>query len=187
MCWVALDRAVLLADRGHVPGRHAVRWQDEAMQIRAFIEGACWSERLQSYTRSADSEELDASLLVMAIERYRDPTDPSVTRTIDAIRRTLTDGPLLHRYTSPDGIGDGPEGAFLTCSFWLVEALALADRRDEAADLMTQLVALANDVGLYAEEIDPGTRALLGTFAQALVHLALISAAVALNETGTRG
>jgi GH15 family glucan-1,4-alpha-glucosidase len=183
MCWVALDRALRLADLGHVPGRNAAHWQGEATQLRAFIEAECWSERLQSYVRSAQSEELDASLLILAVERYHDPTDPRVVHTIDAIRRALSDGPFVYRYVVPDGIDGDAEGAFLTCSFWLVEALALAGRRDEAADLMGQLVQLANDVGLYAEEIDPRSREFLGNFPQALVHLALISAAVALSET----
>jgi GH15 family glucan-1,4-alpha-glucosidase len=181
MCWVALDRALRLAEAGQIPGRRAPRWRGEAERIRAFIEERCWSPRQQSYTRFAGSEELDASLLLMAIMRYHDPTDPRVRGTIAAVQRELGRGPLLYRYAGEDGISGG-EGVFLCCSFWLVEALAMAGRRDEAASAMETLLTLANDVGLYAEETDPTTHAFLGNFPQGLVHLALVSAAVAFTQ-----
>jgi GH15 family glucan-1,4-alpha-glucosidase len=180
MCWVALDRARKLAARGCIPDRRR-RWDVESAAIEAFIESRCWSERLQSYVRFAGAEELDASLLLMAIMRYRDPRDPRMLATIDAVVEHLGRGPLLFRYTGDDGLASG-EGGFLCCSFWLVEALAVAGRHDEASRLMKTLLAFANDVGLYAEEIDPATGEMLGNFPQALVHLALVSAAMALAE-----
>jgi GH15 family glucan-1,4-alpha-glucosidase len=112
--------------------------------------------------------------------RYDLPDSPRLQGTVDAVRRELGAGPLLYRYTGDDGIAGG-EGAFVCCAFWLAEALAIAGRRAEAANLMGDLLRLANDVGLYAEEIEPVTHDFLGNFPQALVHLALISAAV---ETG---
>jgi GH15 family glucan-1,4-alpha-glucosidase len=178
MCWVALDRAQRLAARGQLPAGGRARWAEEAQAIRDFIESRCWSERLGSYVRFAGAEELDASLLLMAIERYHEPRDPRMLGTIEAVQKHLGAGPLLYRYTGADGLASG-EGGFLCCSFWLVEALALAGRRDEAARLMETLLALANDVGLYAEEVDPATGEFLGNFPQGLVHLALVSAAMA--------
>jgi GH15 family glucan-1,4-alpha-glucosidase len=181
MCWVALDRAVRLAAAGQLPGRHVDRWKDEAERIRAFIETRCWSERHGSYVRFAGGDDLDAALLLMAVERYHDPRHPRIIATIEAVRRELGRGPLVYRYTGEDGLG-GSEGVFLACSFWLVEALALAGRGEEAARTMDALVRLANDVGLYAEEIEPTTLDFLGNFPQGLVHLALVSAAVAMTE-----
>ena len=101
--------------------------------------------------------------------------------TIDRVRRELGRGPLVYRYLGEDGL-PGSEGMFVCCSFWLVEALALAGRRGEASELMSALLVLANDVGLYAEEMSTDTREFLGNFPQGLVHLALISAAVALSQ-----
>jgi GH15 family glucan-1,4-alpha-glucosidase len=181
MCWVALDRAVRLAKSGHLPARDVARWEREAAQIRQFIEGHCWSERQQSYVRYAGSEELDASLLLMTVMRYDDPTSHRLAQTTEAVRTQLGRGPLLYRYTGEDGL-PGAEGVFLCCSFWLVEALALGGRRDEAACLMESLLAMANDVGLYAEEQDPASGEFLGNFPQGLVHLGVIRAAMALAD-----
>ena len=180
LCWVALDRAIHLAEAGHVPAAHAGRWAREAGAIRRFIDERCWSESKQSYVWYAGGDGLDASLLLLAIKRYDEPDAPRLRATLDAVRRELGSGSLLRRYTGDDGL-PGAEGAFVCCSFWLAEALAIAGRRGDAERLMDDLVALANDVGLYAEEIDPRTSDFLGNFPQALVHLTLISAAVAIE------
>ena len=166
-----------------MPARHLSRWRREAAAIREFVETECWSARKQSYVRFAGSEELDASLLMLAIDRYHDPRHPRIVSTVDAVEREreLGRGPLLYRYMGADGLSGG-EGLFMCCSFWLVEALALMGRREEAARMLDEVLALANDVELYAEEIDPESRDFLGNFPQALVHLALISAAVALAQ-----
>jgi GH15 family glucan-1,4-alpha-glucosidase len=179
MCWVALDRAARLADRGELPARHAARWKREAAAIRDFIERDCWSDRLGSYTRSAGSEDVDASLLMLPIVDYGDAGTGRIQGTIDAVSRLLRNGDFVYRYHAEDGVPGG-EGCFLNCSFWLVSALARAGRVDEASALMDRLVARANDVGLYAEEVDPASGAFLGNFPQALVHLALIDAALAI-------
>jgi GH15 family glucan-1,4-alpha-glucosidase len=178
MCWVALDRARDLAGRGLIPGDHSQRWVREAESIRDFVETRCYSAAKRSYIRHPGSEELDASLLLGVLLSYGDPATDRWAGTIDAVRRELQDGLFVRRYTGEDGL-EGSEGAFLTCSFWLVEALAVSGRVDEAVGLMDQLVGLANDVGLYSEEIDPATGAFLGNFPQGLSHLASISAALA--------
>ena len=178
MCWVALDRAIRLSERGEVPARHADRWRTEAAAIHDFIERECWSESMGSYTRSAGSGDVDAGLLVLPIVGYGDPHGRRIKGTIDAVNRLLREGDFVFRYRSTDGLPGG-EGCFLNCSFWLVSALARAGRLDEATGLMDRLVARANDVGLFAEEIDPESGAFLGNFPQALVHLALIDAAMA--------
>ena len=186
MCWTALDRAVRLADDGQLPAAHARRWRAEADAIREFVETRGWSPRQRSYNRLADSDELDAALLLAPLMEFPDDASGRSAATIDAIRRELGQhGPLLDRYSGEDGL-EGREGTFLTCSFWLVDALARAGRLDDATDTMTQLVELSNDVGLYAEEIDAATGAFLGNLPQGLVHLALINAAITLNEGGRK-
>jgi GH15 family glucan-1,4-alpha-glucosidase len=181
MCAVALDRAVELAEQNLVPRRRVARWRSEASAVRKFIDANCWSERKRSYVRFAGGDELDASLLLAALHRYGDAQDERVRGTIDAVARELRDGPFVHRYTGDDGL-PGSEGAFLACSFWLIEALARAGRADEASVLMGDVVSLANDVGLFSEEIDPASGEFLGNMPQGLSHLALIGAAVALAE-----
>nr|WP_055469058.1 glycoside hydrolase family 15 protein [Streptomyces sp. NBRC 110030] len=185
MCWVALDRAVRLAGQGLIPARHAHRWRREGQGVRGFIETRCFSDRMNSYVRAAGSEELDAGLLLGLLHGYADPGHPRLRGTVEAIRRELAHGPFVHRYSGEDGLPGG-EGAFVACSFWLAEALARCGHIGEAADLMDQLIALANDVGLYSEEIDPATGAFLGNVPQALSHLALISAACAITEQEQR-
>ncbi len=185
MCWVALDRAAQLADRGLVPVRHRDRWLEQAQACRAFVEERCWSEAQHAYARFAGSDELDASILLGLLAGYGDPMSSRWRGTVEAVRRELAHGPYVCRYTGEDGL-NGAEGAFLSCSFWLVEALARTGRVGDGTALMDQLVLLANDVGIYAEEVDPNTGAFLGNLPQGLSHLALISAATAITEGGAR-
>jgi GH15 family glucan-1,4-alpha-glucosidase len=184
-CWIALDRACKLAERGAIPDR-SVRWRAAADELREFIETQGWDAELGSYVRATDLREPDASLLTMPLLGYGDPKGERICSTIDTIERELRKGPFVYRYLGDDGVG-GAEGAFLTCSFWLVEALAHAGRLDRAQALMDELVGLANDVGLYSEEVDPHTHDFLGNFPQALTHLALVNAAVGIADEEAAG
>jgi GH15 family glucan-1,4-alpha-glucosidase len=179
LCWVALERAVALAERGVLPDRRE-RWRREASAIQDFVEEEGWDDELGSYVRASDLRELDASLLTMALFGYRPASSGRIEGLLEAVQRELADGPFVHRYRGEDGVG-GREGAFLACSFWLVDALAEIGRVDEAAKLMDELVALSNPIGLFAEEIDPVTHDYLGNYPQGLAHLALINAAVSIE------
>jgi GH15 family glucan-1,4-alpha-glucosidase len=185
MCWVALDRALRLCDAGHVPSRNVATWRREALAIREFIETRCWSQELRSYTRHAGGEDLDASVLLGVLLGYGAEDPGRLAATVGVLRRDLGRGSLVHRYTGEDGLR-GAEGAFLCCSFWLADALARTGRLEEASQLMQQLILLANDVGLYAEELDPHTNEMLGNIPQGLVHLALINAAVSIAKASGR-
>jgi GH15 family glucan-1,4-alpha-glucosidase len=177
-CWVALDRALKLAERGAIRGGEAGDWRRERDRIRDFVERRCWSEDRRSYTFYAGTDELDAAVLLAARSEFADPKGERMAGTIAAVREELSEGPFVYRYSGAQEL----EGAFLACSFWLVQALARAGRGEEATELMEDVVALSNDVGLFSEEIDPGSRELLGNFPQALTHLALIDAAGAIQD-----
>jgi GH15 family glucan-1,4-alpha-glucosidase len=173
-CWSALDRVLQLAERKLVPAEGTKRWRRERDEIREWVESECWSEERQAYVMCAGSRELDASLLLAARWGYCDPTGDRFTSTIETLRRELAVGPFLYRTTELRG----HEGCFLACSFWLVDAYARGGRTREARALMEELLQAGNDVGLYAEQIDPDTREFLGNTPQALTHLSLILAAV---------
>jgi GH15 family glucan-1,4-alpha-glucosidase len=179
MCWAALDRASGLAERALVPDGRA-RWRAAADQIRAWIEEHGWDDDLRAYIRAPELRELDASLLTLPIVDYQADRQ-RLNSTVDAVRDRLGAGPLLYRYLGEDGVPGG-QGAFTTCSFWLADALARLGRVEEAASLMDELIPLATDVGLFAEEIDPATGEQLGNFPQGLVHVALINAAVSIHS-----
>jgi GH15 family glucan-1,4-alpha-glucosidase len=171
-CWVAFDRLLDLVERGQVPSRHVELWRRARDQVRDFIESNLFSERKNSYLMKAGADSLDCGMLLAARRGFADGS--RLEGTIEAIRRELhAEGPLFYRYS---GMRE-EENAFLVCSFWMVEALALARRLDEAAELMDSAVGAANDLGLYSEEMEPGTRAMRGNFPQALTHLGLINAA----------
>ena len=179
MCWVALDRACRLAEQGVIPDRRE-RWRPELEAIRAFVETHGYDEELGGYVRATDMREPDGSLLTLALFGYSQPGDPRLAQTIEAVKRDLASGPFVYRHK------DGTEGAFLACSFWLVDALSYVGRVDEAEKLMDESLALANDVGLFAEEIREEDGAFLGNFPQALVHLALINAAIEFRDATER-
>lgn len=176
-CWVALDRLIRLSARGQVSDRDVDRWQAEQQAIRAWIESHCWSDAKRSYVGHAGSDELDASLLLLARTGFVDGKDRRFTQTIRAIRAELAEGPLLYRFSGAHEI----EGAFVACSFWLVDALVRNGRANQARKLWRQLISHVSDLGLLAEEIDPATGAFLGNMPQGLSHLALLDAAALLN------
>ena len=177
-CWEAFDRALRLVDARQLPSDRAGRWRAEAERVREYVERECWSEEKRSYIQAVGSEKLDASCLLAARLGFADPQGERLRHTIEAVRSELGDGPLLYRYTGMEQ----EEGAFLACSFWLVEALARSERFDEAAETMEDLLALANDVDLYSEQIDPATKEFLGNFPQGLTHLSLINAAALFRQ-----
>jgi GH15 family glucan-1,4-alpha-glucosidase len=173
--WVAFDRLLELVDRGHSPPRHVDRWRRARDQARDFVETRLFSSERNAYLFKAGSTELDCGLLLAARRRFGE--EARINGMIDAIRDELhAEGPLLYRYS---GMQD-EENAFLACSFWMVEALAITGRLDEAAEMMEAMIGLANDVGLYSEEMEPATHAMRGNFPQALTHLSLINAADAI-------
>lgn len=174
-CWQALKCAAHLAELGQIPG-DAGRWNAEADRISAWVDQHCWSEERGAYLMYPGGDALDASILLHARSGF--DTGERMSRTIDALRAELGSGPLLYRYT---GMPD-EEGAFVACAFWGVAALALVDRAEEAGEWMEELLALANDVGVWPEMIDPATGDFLGNLPQALSHLALIQAALTLAD-----
>jgi alpha,alpha-trehalase len=184
MCWVALDRAIALADvlgaRERVSAWAAVR--DE---IHAFVLDQGWSDEAKAFTQYVGSADLDASNLMMAIVGFLPPDDPRLLATVDAIAERLTDDRgLVFRYRTEGGVDGlaGEEGTFLLCTFWLAQALALSGQVERAEAVFERAIAFVNDVGLLAEEVDPTTGELLGNFPQAFSHIGLVNAAWAISQ-----
>ena len=175
-CWVALDRAARLGETGQIPATNVARWQAVGEEIRAWVNTHCWSTTKQAYTFYAGTDDLDAAVLLAGRTGFE--RGARLATTIDAVAAELSRGPLVYRYTGMDK----EEGAFVACSFWMVDALTHTGQTDRASRIMDAMVALANDVGLLSEQIDPDTGAFLGNTPQGLSHLALINAAFALDR-----
>ena len=175
--WMAFDRALRLAGEGQLPDRHVAQWREQRDRLHAWIEERCWSEDLGAYCGWAGEESLDAGILRAMRMDY--PETERLDRTVDTIRDRLVAAPGLVYRTSEHR---GNEGAFVACSFWLVEALARLGRVDEACETMELILPYANDLGLFSEEIDPESGELLGNFPQGLSHLALVNAAGAIED-----
>jgi GH15 family glucan-1,4-alpha-glucosidase len=184
MCWVALDRGLRLATDLGFPAP-VERWTAGRAAIRATVERRGYDPARGVFTQAFDRPELDAALLLLPAVGFVAWDDPRMLRTVDAVRAELEVDGLLWRYRAPDGL-EGAEGAFVACTFWLAECLARQGRAAQARAAFARASATANDLGLFAEEFDPATGALLGNFPQALTHLSHITAAVALAE-GRRG
>lgn len=186
MAWVAFDRGVQAVEHAGLPG-DVVRWRELRDQIHAEVCAKGVDER-GVFTQSYGSTALDASTLMIPLVGFLPPDDPRVVATVEAVQRELTVDGLVQRYLvgdASDGVG-GKEGSFLLCSFWLVDALALLGRNDEATALFERLLGLRNDVGLLAEEYDTGSERQLGNFPQAFSHIALAGSAITLcpHHTG---
>jgi GH15 family glucan-1,4-alpha-glucosidase len=184
-CWVALDRAVALASQLGA-GDRAKAWAAARDEIRAAILERGWNDQAGAFTQAFGSEDLDASSLMLAITGFLSADDPRMKATIDAIAARLTDQHgLVYRYLAHDGLA-GEEGTFLLCTFWLAHAQALAGEADQATATFERAVAAINDVGLLAEEVDPGSGEMIGNFPQAFSHIGLVNAAWAIAQTRER-
>jgi alpha,alpha-trehalase len=188
MCWVALDRAIALSDLLHAADR-VDSWKRQRDQIWETVIREAWSNEAGAFTQYIGSTALDAANLMMAIVGFLPATDPRMLATIDAIEERLTDDRgLVYRYHSEDAIDGlaGDEGTFLLCTFWLAQALALADQVDRARAVFERAAGFANDLGLLAEEVNADTGELLGNFPQAFSHIGLVNAAWEISEAERR-
>ncbi|MFG2129356.1 glycoside hydrolase family 15 protein [Streptomyces sp. NPDC048751] len=182
MCWVAIERAIRMANRRGLPA-DLMRWRECRDAIYRRIMSRGWSERRGAFVQHEDGDVLDAAVLMMPLSKFIAPTDPKWLSTLDALTKDLVSDSLVYRYdpvASPDGLR-GDEGTFSICSFWYVEALVHAGRLDEARLAFEKMLTYANHLGLYAEEISH-TGEQQGNFPQAFTHLALISAAFNLDK-----
>ncbi|TQF17893.1 glycoside hydrolase family 15 protein [Myxococcus llanfairpwllgwyngyllgogerychwyrndrobwllllantysiliogogogochensis] len=176
LCWVALDRGLRLARERGLPVP-LVRWAREREALRRYLM-ECAADGW--FPQSRGSDVADASTLLVPALGFLPLAHPLVRGTVRRVRERLESGGLLYRYLAPDGLSGG-EGAFLLCSFWLVDVLAHEGRREDAEVLLSRLLGLANDVGLYAEEAVPLTGEALGNFPQAFTHMALVSSCAQLS------
>ena len=184
MCWLALDRAVAMADQLHASER-ADGWAAEADRIRAVILDRGYNDEVGAFTQTLDGTELDASSLMVSLVGFLPGDDARVQSTVDAIAAGLTDDRgLVYRYRVCAGVDglDGDEGTFLLCTFWLARALAMAGRTGEAREVFGRAVGCVNDLGLLSEEIDSATGEHLGNTPQAFSHVGLINAAWSIQQ-----
>ena len=183
LCWSALDRGIRLADEcmRRAPTR---RWKRARDELREEIDRRGYDSKRGVYVQAYGHKDLDAALLLLPTVEYVAWDDERMLRTVAAIREELDAGDgLLYRYRRDDGL-PGQEGAFLCCSFWLVECLARGGDIEQAREVFNLTISKANDLGLFSEEIEPKSGELLGNFPQGLTHLAHISACNALAEIG---
>jgi GH15 family glucan-1,4-alpha-glucosidase len=182
MAWFAFDRSVMLAEHFGMEAP-VERWKQIRDEIRDEILAKAYDPKRNTFTQYYGSTALDAGALSVGLLGLVPPTDDRFTGTIDAIRRELGHKGFISRYSTDatdDGLS-GSEGQFLACSFWLVDALAVNGREDEARELFERLLTLRNDLGLYSEEYDVARERQVGNFPQAFTHLALINSARVLS------
>ena len=184
MAWVAFDRTIKSAERFGLDGTVA-RWRKVRDEIHADVCRLGFDPQLGSFVRSYGSKQLDASLLLLPAIGFLPADDTRIIGTVETIERTLVTDGLVRRYNTDqadDGLPAG-EGAFLACSFWLVDAYVMLGRNEDAQRLFERLLSLRNDVGLLSEEYDPYGNRLIGNFPQAFSHLALVNSATNLADT----
>jgi GH15 family glucan-1,4-alpha-glucosidase len=181
LCWAALDRLIELRQAGLLGTVPTEGFEENRALIRRDVEASFWSPSLRTYTQSQGGSTVDASLLLLDWYGFSASNDPRLCATFEKIRERLECAPgLLYRYEESRGAG---EGAFGICSFWAADFLARGGGSlDEAVKWFETLLRYGNDVGLFAEEIDPVSGEPLGNMPQAFTHVGLISAALAIEE-----
>ncbi len=179
MAWAACDRLARIA---HALGRPDRRqhWSGRAEHIRRLILEQAWNPKRGAFVESLGGEHLDASVLLMAEVGFLPAQDPRFVSTVDALERTLCDGPFMRRYEAADDFGK-PEVAFNVCSFWRVDALARIGRHEQARESFEALLAMRNDVGLLSEDLAPATGELWGNFPQTYSMVGIVNGAVRLS------
>ncbi|WP_063731901.1 glycoside hydrolase family 15 protein [Streptomyces sp. RTd22] len=184
MAWVAADRAVRTIEAHPELNGDTDRWRAMRDAVHREVCDKGYDASRNTFTQSYGSTALDAATLLIPRVGFLPADDPRVIGTIDAVRRELSHDGVIRRYSTDDTADGlpGSEGAFLACSFWLADALHLSGRRREASDLFDRLLSLRNDVGLLAEEYDPGADRLLGNFPQAFSHIGLVGTALTLSD-----
>ncbi|MBE9182700.1 glycoside hydrolase family 15 protein [Oculatella sp. LEGE 06141] len=186
MLSIALNCGIDMAKSLNLSG-DCDRWQQVHDAIRAEVLEKGWSDQLQAFKQSYEDETLDAANLLLPVMGFIDGTDPRMISTIDATLQHLVANGLCYRYRrAPEGV-KGKESSFVLCTFWLINALILANRVDEAAAWFEQMLSRSTSLGLFAEEIDPETGEQLGNFPQAFSHLGVINVAVSLAHIGHTG
>jgi GH15 family glucan-1,4-alpha-glucosidase len=187
MAWLALDRALRMANTHRTPARRRARWAAERDAIAGEVVANGVDPERGNFVRAYRRRDLDAALLVLPLIGLEPPESTRVVATVEAVRHELAaGGPLLYRYPPGDDGLSGREGAFLPCSFWLAQALAATGAVDEAVGVVDQLVAIAAPLGLYAEEADPKSGEMLGNYPQAFTHATLVQAALAIRDATKR-
>jgi GH15 family glucan-1,4-alpha-glucosidase len=179
MCWVACDRLAKIATRLGL-AEPARRWRAEADRIHAVISARAWSEKRGSFVATFEGDSLDASLLLLVELGFLEAADPRFAGTVAAVERELRRGDFIFRYAQPDDFG-APENAFLVCTFWYIDALAVLGRRDEARALFEATLARRNRLGLLSEDVNPVTGELWGNFPQTYSMVGLINSATRLS------
>ncbi|HEY5274345.1 MAG TPA: glycoside hydrolase family 15 protein [Acidimicrobiales bacterium] len=185
MAWVAMDRAVKDVEEFGFEGP-VERWRSIRDEIKAEVLEKGFDKERNTFTQYYGSDALDASVLMVPLVGFLPPKDPRVVGTVDAIQKNLSRDGFILRYdaenaSATDGLV-GREGAFLACSFWMVDNLEMIGRHDEAVELFEKLLALRNDVGLLSEEYDHVTKRQVGNFPQAFSHISLVNSAVSLSD-----
>jgi GH15 family glucan-1,4-alpha-glucosidase len=185
MTWVAFDRASKAPDSTPQQKAH---WKAVARKIHKDICAKGVDKKRGCFVQAYGSTAMDASLLLLALVGFLPASDKRIKRTVREIEKRLLCNGLVQRYETQTGVDGLPpgEGAFLACSFWLVDNYVLAGRRREALLFFNRLKRLGNDVGLYAEEYDPVEKRMLGNFPQAFSHVALINTALGLMMDGEK-
>ena len=185
MAWVAFDRAVAAVEKFGLSGP-VERWRRIRDEIREDVMARGFDDASNAFVQYYGATTADASLLMLPSLGFIDADDPRMTGTVALIRRQLERDGFLSRYPTDPGVDGLPpgEGSFLLCTFWLADVLALQGKHDEAAEIFERLLSLRNDVGLLAEQYDPGARRQLGNFPQAFSHVGLINTARNLHRHG---